>query len=153
MQTRPKKKFCHELFDRTVLSLYFAGSGRGGAQLRGGLWGRVSARCNRIVRGGHRALCRTHVWPETQTPKSRSHVMCTFWGGSTYKLDGVCLARGRIWVHRNGIQTSLPLSAAEKPLGVGGFGSLGAAVDGTCSKPAADPVLRESIGDLLTFTP
>ena len=39
VQTRPQKKFCHELFDRTVLSHYFAGSGRGGGSTQGGAMG------------------------------------------------------------------------------------------------------------------
>jgi len=86
VQTRPKKSYIMNCSIEQFLASILPDLDGGGAQLRGGLWGRVSARCNRIVRGGHRALCRTHVWPETQTPKSRSHVMCTFWGGSTYKI-------------------------------------------------------------------
>ena len=55
-------------------NVFSAGSAAGGALLRRGLWGRVSARCNRIGRGGHRALCGTHMWPETESPTRKSQV-------------------------------------------------------------------------------
>ena len=87
VQTRREKKVHYELFDQTVLEPLFCRIWTGVCSTQGGLWGRVSARCNRIGRGGHRAPCGTHVWSETQTPKSQvpggEHV---FLGGSTYNI-------------------------------------------------------------------
>ena len=81
--------------EQFVMNFFSDGSARGYSAHGGGLWGRVSTRCNRIGRGGHRELHGTHVCrrPKAQLANPRSQEVCTFCfcflGGGllcTYKL-------------------------------------------------------------------
>ena len=69
------------VIDRTVRDeLFFRRVCTGILCSWGGLWGRVSTRCNRIGRGGHRELHGTHVCrrPKAQLANPRSQEECTF---------------------------------------------------------------------------